>query len=62
MQRYDVGRRRIDNALDLRRQRLVGAQLLGVKFVPVIDATNAADDVAEATLGMIGIDAGAAHE
>src|SRR6516162_2679120 len=51
-QRDDVGRR-IDDALDLRGQRLERLQLLAVKFVPVVDAANAADDATETALGVV---------
>src|SRR5262252_6357972 len=52
----------IDDALDLRLQRLERAALLLEILVPVVGATHAAHDVAEASLGMIVEHAGAAHQ
>jgi hypothetical protein len=55
-------RLRIDDQRNLRRQRLKGELLLVIKRVAIVGAADPANGVAECSLGVIGVDAGAAHQ
>jgi hypothetical protein len=52
----------MDNALDLRGQRLKGVTHFLDVLVSVIDAAHAADGVAETALGDVGVDPGARQQ
>jgi hypothetical protein len=47
-------RLRVHDPLDQHRERLEGAAFFFPKFVPVVRAAHAGDDVAERVLGMVG--------
>ena len=51
----DVAVGRMHDQFDLRGQCFEGMALLGVILVPVVNAAHAADDVAEAALGMVAL-------
>jgi hypothetical protein len=48
---------RVNDAVDLRGQRLKGVQHFVFKGVPVVNAAHAANGVAQAPLGNVAVDA-----
>ena len=58
----DIAFRRMYDTLDLRRQRLEGVSHLVDIAMSVIDSANPGDRMPEATLGDVGVDAGAAEQ
>jgi hypothetical protein len=59
---HDPPRWRVDDVLDLLRQSLERDAHLLLVFVPVVDAADAADRMAEAPLRGVGIDTRAAQQ